>query len=68
MPKKLPLAAYATDAPEGRRMTEELRALIHQLPGQGRVVEAIASTLNLKTERVKRVLRNPVGGDLAASA
>jgi len=67
MPKKLPLAAYATDAPEGRRMTEELRALIHQ-PGQGRVVEAIASTLNLKTERVKRVLRNPVGGDLAASA
>ena len=38
-------------------MTEDLRALIHQLRGQGRVVEAIASTLNLKTERVKRVLR-----------
>jgi hypothetical protein len=29
--EELPLAAYATRAPEGRWMTDELRGLIHQL-------------------------------------
>src|SRR3954453_23882203 len=58
--KELPLSAYATDAPEGRRMTDELRALIHQLRQQGCVVEAIGSTLNLKTARVQRVLSEPL--------
>ena len=38
--KELPLSAYATDAPEGRRMTDELRALIHQLRERGFVLEA----------------------------
>ena len=36
--KELPLSAYATDAPEGRRMTDELRALIHQLREASRAV------------------------------
>jgi hypothetical protein len=66
--EELPLSAYATDAPEGRRMTEELRALIHQLRERGFVLEAISKTLNLKPERVKRVLRDPASGDLATSA
>jgi hypothetical protein len=66
--EELPLAAYATDAPEGRRMTEELRALIHELRGRGCVVDAISKTLNLKPERVRRVLRESVSGDLATSA
>src|SRR4051794_27045975 len=65
---ELPLSAYATDAPEGRRMTEELRALIHDLRGRGFVLAGISKTLNLKPKRVKRVLRDPASGDLATSA
>jgi hypothetical protein len=66
--EELPLAAYATDAPEGRRMTDELRGLVHQLRQRGFVLEAISKTLNLKLERVKRILRDPVNGELATSA
>ena len=66
--KELPLSAYATDAPEGRRMTDELRSLIHQLRELGFVLEAISKTLNLKPGRVKRVLSEPPSGDLAESA
>ena len=66
--KELPLAAYATDAPEGRRMTDELRSLIHLLQERGFVLEAISKTLNLKPGRVKRVLNEPASGDLAESA
>ena len=48
--------------------TDELRALIHQLRERGYVLEVVAKTLNLKTERVKRALREPASGDLATSA
>jgi hypothetical protein len=65
--KELPLAAYATSAPEGRKMSPEPRRLIHDLDGRGFVTDAVALTVNLKVERVKRVLREPLD-DLAASA
>ena len=66
--EELPLGAYATHAPEGRRMSDELRSLIHQLRERGFVLEAISKALTLKPERVKRVLRESASGDLAASA
>ncbi len=55
--RELPLVAYATKPPEGRRMTPEVRQWIHDLEGRGCVTDAVARTLNLKLERVQRVLR-----------
>ena len=52
----LPLNAYATNDPEGRRMTPELATLIRELDGRGFVTDSVAKTLNLKLARVKRVL------------
>lgn len=56
----LPLSAYATTAPEGRRMTPELRELIRHLAARGFVLGAIAKTLNLKEKRLRKILREPV--------
>ena len=57
--KELPLVAYATKPPEGRRMTPELRQWIHDLEERGCVTDAVARALNSRLARVQRVLREP---------
>ena len=57
--KELPLVAYATKHPEGRRMAPELHQWIHDLEERGSATDAVARTLNLELARVQRVLREP---------
>ena len=58
--RNLPLVAYATKPPEGRRMTPELRQWIHDLEERGCVTDAVARALNSKLARGQRVLREPI--------
>lgn len=51
----LPLSAYKTDAPSGRRMTAEMERVIMSF-GSTHPLSAIANTLNLSQRRVKDVL------------
>lgn len=54
--ESLPLTAYRTTAPRGRRITEELIEVILHFRALGSPVSALATTLNLSERRIRAVL------------
>jgi DNA-binding NarL/FixJ family response regulator len=51
------LAAFKTDAPKGRRLTDEVRRIVLHFHAKGSPATAIAATLNLSERRVKDIIR-----------